>query len=52
MICYKIFVDDLQGFLFTLQECENNELRLIAINGLNHSWKRLATYNPPTEFNR
>ncbi|XP_050298677.1 uncharacterized protein LOC126737715 [Anthonomus grandis grandis] len=41
-----------RGFLFTLQQCVNRELRLIAIHGLNHSWKKLASYVPPEEYDR
>ncbi|XP_018569089.1 uncharacterized protein LOC108909276 [Anoplophora glabripennis] len=41
-----------RGFLFALQQCVDRELRLIAINGLNHSWKKLASYVPPEGFDR
>ncbi|XP_066140354.1 uncharacterized protein [Euwallacea fornicatus] len=41
-----------RGFFFTLQQCMDGELRLIAIHGMNHSWKKLASYIPPTEFDR
>lgn len=41
-----------RGFLFTLQQCVDRELRLIAIHGLNHSWKKLASYVPPDEYDR
>ncbi|KAJ3645587.1 hypothetical protein Zmor_023230 [Zophobas morio] len=39
-----------RGFLFTIQECVDQELRLIAINGMNHSWKKLQNYNPISGF--
>ncbi|RZC34992.1 uncharacterized protein BDFB_004301 [Asbolus verrucosus] len=39
-----------RGFLFTIQECVDQELRLIAINGMNHSWKKLQNYNPLQGF--
>ncbi|XP_044253794.1 uncharacterized protein LOC123004524 [Tribolium madens] len=39
-----------RGFLFTIQECADHELRLIAINGMNQSWKKLQNFNPPTGF--
>lgn len=41
-----------RGFLFTLQQCVDRELRLIAIHGMNHSWKKLASYVPPDEYDR
>ncbi|XP_066247006.1 uncharacterized protein [Euwallacea similis] len=41
-----------RGFFFTLQQCMDGELRLIAIHGMNHSWKKLASYIPPNEFDR
>ncbi|KAF7266599.1 hypothetical protein GWI33_020102 [Rhynchophorus ferrugineus] len=41
-----------RGFLFTLQQCVDRELRLIAIHGMNHSWKKLASYVPPEEYDR
>lgn len=41
-----------RGFLFALQQCVDRELRLIAINGINHSWKKLASYYPPEGFDR
>ncbi|CAG9865118.1 unnamed protein product [Phyllotreta striolata] len=41
-----------RGFLFALQQCVDGELRLIAINGINHSWKKLANYFPPEGFDR
>jgi hypothetical protein len=41
-----------RGFLFTIQECVDQELRLIAINGMNHSWKKLQNYNPVPGFDR
>ncbi|KAG5878226.1 hypothetical protein JTB14_020803 [Gonioctena quinquepunctata] len=41
-----------RGFLFALQQCVDRELRLIAINGTNHSWKKLASYFPPEGFDR
>ncbi|XP_056629611.1 putative leucine-rich repeat-containing protein DDB_G0290503 [Diorhabda sublineata] len=41
-----------RGFLFALQQCVDRELRLIAINGINHSWKKLASYFPPEGFDR
>ncbi|KAJ8923359.1 hypothetical protein NQ315_001917 [Exocentrus adspersus] len=41
-----------RGFLFALQQCVDRELRLIAINGINHSWKKLASYIPPEGFDR
>ncbi|CAH1964907.1 unnamed protein product [Acanthoscelides obtectus] len=41
-----------RGFLFALQQCLDRELRLIAINGLNNSWKKLASYYPPSGFDR
>nr|CAH7752693.1 unnamed protein product [Callosobruchus chinensis] len=42
----------LQGFLFALQQCVDRELRLVAINGMNDSWKKLASYSPPDGFDR
>ncbi|EFA09082.1 uncharacterized protein LOC103314146 [Tribolium castaneum] len=39
-----------RGFLFMIQECADYELRLIAINGMNHSWKKLQNFDPPTGF--
>ncbi|CAG9817597.1 unnamed protein product [Phaedon cochleariae] len=41
-----------RGFLFALQQCVDRELRLVAINGMNHSWKKLASYLPPEGFDR
>ncbi|CAH1183500.1 unnamed protein product [Ceutorhynchus assimilis] len=41
-----------RGFLFTLQQCVDRELRLIAIHSMNHSWKRLASYKPPLVYDR
>ncbi|KAH1016920.1 hypothetical protein HUJ04_008069 [Dendroctonus ponderosae] len=41
-----------RGFLFTLQECVDKELRIVAIHGLNHSWKKLASYVPPKNYDR
>ncbi|XP_072382846.1 uncharacterized protein [Diabrotica undecimpunctata] len=41
-----------RGFLFALQQCVDRELRLVAINGINHSWKKLASYFPPEGFDR
>lgn len=39
-----------KGFLFLIQQMENGNLCLIAINGLNQSWKRLQTFVPPQHF--
>ncbi|CAH0563592.1 unnamed protein product [Brassicogethes aeneus] len=41
-----------QGFLFTIQQCVNRELRLIAINGFNNTWKKLQSYVPPEGYDR
>nr|CAI5868459.1 unnamed protein product [Callosobruchus analis] len=41
-----------RGFLFALQQCVDRELRLVAINGMNNSWKKLASYCPPAGFDR
>ncbi|KAL1494476.1 hypothetical protein ABEB36_010072 [Hypothenemus hampei] len=38
------------GYLFVLQQCVDRELRLIAINGMNHSWTKLASYVSPEEY--
>ncbi|KAJ8951585.1 hypothetical protein NQ318_020462 [Aromia moschata] len=47
-----LWVKSDRGFLFALQQCVDRELRLIAINGINHSWKKLASYIPPEGFDR
>ncbi|KAL3274205.1 hypothetical protein HHI36_015619 [Cryptolaemus montrouzieri] len=41
-----------RGILFTVQQCVDRELRLIAINGRGHSWKKLKSYKPPAGFER
>ncbi|KAK9888235.1 hypothetical protein WA026_000502 [Henosepilachna vigintioctopunctata] len=41
-----------RGILFTVQQCVDGELRLIAINGRSHSWKQLKSYKPPDSFER
>lgn len=41
-----------RGILFTIQQCVDRELRLIAINGRNHSWKKLKSYMPPEGYER
>ncbi|XP_060522562.1 uncharacterized protein LOC132699717 [Cylas formicarius] len=47
-----LWVKSDRGFLFTLQQCVDRELRLVAINGINHSWKKLASYVPPEQYDR
>lgn len=35
-----------QGFLFAIQYFNDDSLELVAINGINYSWKRLKVYKP------
>ncbi|XP_017775058.1 PREDICTED: uncharacterized protein LOC108561574 [Nicrophorus vespilloides] len=42
-----------QGFLFAIQHCRSSGvMRLLAVNGINESWKRLQIYKPISGFKR